>query len=271
MMGRNRTPHHPQSFHHGPLSAFNQEPGPMPYDPAALEELVEMQHMEMQRIISDNRVVIDSNTHLQRELTAAKDEIFRLNQVTCKLQTENEIQTRELIDGEMKLQAEIQASDLLRAEVVQSRIEIQQLNALRLELTTQLQGLTKEVNHLEAENQQLIDMMAPIEGMHKELIDARRAINYEKRLNEQQAEEKKAMKEKLISMACELEKLRAEKMNTESRARLLGGYESRNGSPEMGYPAGDYESRNGSPEMRYPASEGYHGDWKPYSNNGPWR
>ncbi|XWS34954.1 hypothetical protein CRYUN_Cryun21dG0081900 [Craigia yunnanensis] len=146
----------------------------------------------MQRIFAENRLIIDDNTHLQRELTAAKDEIRRLSQVTNKLQAGKDAQTWELIDRGMKLEAELHASELLREEIMQLRNEIKKLHALRLELTTQLQGLTKEVNHLHAENQQLIAMTAEVEGMHKELVDARRAFGYQK-LSEQQAEQKKAM------------------------------------------------------------------------------
>ncbi|XWS68867.1 hypothetical protein CRYUN_Cryun04dG0130700 [Craigia yunnanensis] len=155
----------------------------------------------------------------------------------------------------MKLEAELHASELLREEVMQLRTDIKKLNALRLELTTQL---TKEVNHLQAENQQLIAARTEVEGMHKELVDARRAFEYEKKLSEQQAEQMKALERNLISMACEIQKLRAEQMNTERRAQGLGGYGIMNGSPEIRYPGGAF-------------AEGYHGGRGPYSNHdSPW-
>ncbi|XP_022734689.1 protein FLX-like 3 isoform X2 [Durio zibethinus] len=261
MAGRNHMPQHPdsfQGFRNGPQPVLNQAPGPMHFHPAAREE-VEMQHREIQRIIAENRLIIDDNTHFQRELAAAKDEIRRLSQVTYKLQAGKEAQTRELIDRGLKLEAELHASELLREEVMHLRTEIKKLNALRMELTTQLQGLTKEVNHLQAENQQLIALRAEVEGMHKALVDARRAFEYQKNLNEQQAEQKKAMERNLISMACEIEKLRAEQMNADRRAQGIGGYRTVNGSPEMKYPDGAF-------------AQGYHGGWGPYSNHDPpWR
>ncbi|XWS22505.1 hypothetical protein CRYUN_Cryun29cG0041600 [Craigia yunnanensis] len=224
MAGRNRIPRHHDSFQgfRGPQPVLNQERGPMPFDPAAWEEVVEVQHREMQRIIAENRLIIDDNTHLQRELTVAKDEIHRLSHFTNKLQAGKEAQTRELIDRGMKLEAELRASELLREEVMQLRTETKKLNGLRQELTTNIQGLTKEVNHLQAENQKLIAVRAEVEGMHKELVDARRAFEYQKKLSEQQSEQKKEMERNLISMACEIEKLRAEKMIAERRAQGLG-------------------------------------------------
>lgn len=50
----------------------------------------------------------------------------------------------------------------------------------------------------------------------------RRAYEYEKKANEEQVEQKKAMEKNLISMAREIEKLRAEQLNAERRTWGLG-------------------------------------------------
>ena len=50
----------------------------------------------------------------------------------------------------------------------------------------------------------------------------RRAYEYEKKANEEQVEQKKAMEKNLISMAREIERLRAEHLNAERRTRGLG-------------------------------------------------
>nr|XP_048319139.1 protein FLX-like 3 isoform X2 [Ziziphus jujuba var. spinosa] len=181
-----------------------------------------MQHREMQRVLAENRHVIDDNTLLQRELTAAKDEIHRLGQVIPKLRAEKEANIRVLIERGLKLEADLHASEPLRAEVIQLRTEIQKLNSLRLELSSQVQGLTKDINQLQAENQQLVGMRADVDGMHKELVEARRAYEYEKKANEEQVEQKQAMEKNLISMAREIEMLRAEQLNVERRTRGLG-------------------------------------------------
>jgi hypothetical protein len=52
------------------------------------------------------------------------------------------------------------------------------LNALRQDLSAQVQRLTQDVNHAQAENQQLIDMRGDIDGMHNELIEARFEIEF---------------------------------------------------------------------------------------------
>ncbi|XP_048319137.2 protein FLX-like 3 isoform X1 [Ziziphus jujuba] len=229
-----------------------------------------MQHREMQRVLAENRHVIDDNTLLQRELTAAKDEIHRLGQVIPKLRAEKEANIRVLIERGLKLEADLHASEPLRAEVIQLRTEIQKLNSLRLELFSQVQGLTKDINQLQAENQQLVGMRADVDGMHKELVEARRAYEYEKKANEEQVEQKQAMEKNLISMAREIEMLRAEQLNVERRTRGLGFLSFSHFHTRGGV----YGVLNGSPEMRYPGvayGDGYGSPWGHYDRHGPSR
>lgn len=164
MAGRNHRPHHPE----GPRSVLIR--------PAALEEELEMQQREIQRIVADNRLVIDDNTLLQMELSAAKDEIHRLGKVIPTLRAEKEARVRDLMQRGLKLEADFRATEPLRAEVVQLRDEVQKLNTSRQELSSQVQGLTKYTNRLKAENQQLVYLRTDIDGLCKELVEARFAI-----------------------------------------------------------------------------------------------
>lgn len=261
MAARNHISRHPDSvrgFRDGPRPVLTRGLAPMHFHPMTLEEEIEIQRREMHRIISENRHAIDDNTHLQRELTAAKDEIHRLGQIIPKLRADKEAHTRELFDRGLKLEAELRASEPVRAEVVQLRAEVQKLNSSRQELTTQIKGLTKDVNRLEAENKQLIAMRADIDGIRSELVEARRAFEFEKKANEEQIEQKQAMENNLISMAREIEKLRAELLNTERRACGLGGsaYGLLNGCPDMRYPGGAFDND-------------YGGAWGHYDKHGP--
>lgn len=263
MAGRNRLPRQPEGFrgfHEGPPPPMYRGPGPLPIHPAALEEELEIQHRDMQRILSENRHVIDENVMLQRELAAAKDEIHRLGQVIPKLRADRELQTRELIDRGLKLEDELRAVEPLRAEVMQLRSESQKLNGLKKDLSAQVQNLTKDIARAKADNKQLHALKAEIDGLHKELMEARRAFGFEKKANEEQMEQKQAMEKNLISMAREIEKLRSEQINADVRGFGVG--------------AGGYGMYNGSPEMRY-ASSGYgdtygKGAWGgPYDKHGP--
>ncbi|KAI4313930.1 hypothetical protein L6164_026872 [Bauhinia variegata] len=240
MAGRHRMPRHSDGFRgyrDGPRPIMNRGPGLLPPHPAALEEELELQRRDIQNILAENRVVVDDNTILQRQLTAAKEDTYRLGQIMQKVQADKEAHTRELIERGRKLEADLRASEPLKAEVMQLRAEVQKLNSLRQDLLAKVQGLTQDINRLKTENQQIVAMRADIDRMRKELIEARRAYEYEKKANEEQVEQKQAMEKSLISMAREIEKLRAEQLSTDWTARGLGrgGYGMLNGSPEMRY------------------------------------
>ena len=189
MAGRNRMPRNPEGFRgfhdapphpdgfrgfrDGPPPIMNRGPGPLPLHPVVLEEELELQHREIQRIVTENRLVIDENTMLQSELAAAKDEIHRFGQIIPKLRADREVHARELIERGLKLEADLRAAEPLRTEVIQLRAEAQKLNASRQDISVQVQGLTQDVARLQAENQQLIAMRADIDRMRKELAEAR--------------------------------------------------------------------------------------------------
>ncbi|CAK9149335.1 unnamed protein product [Ilex paraguariensis] len=273
MSGRNRMPRQPdrfRGFQDTAVPIFHRGPGPLPPHPAFLEEELELQHRDIQKILVENRHVVDENVALQRELNAVKDEIHRLGEVIPKLRAEKETQTRELIERGLKLEAEDRAAKPLRTEIVQLRAEAQKLNALRQELSAQVQTLRKDITRVQADNQQVVAMRTDIDGMRKELMEARRVFQLEKQANEEQVGQKQAMEKNLVSMAREIEKLRAEQLNSERKVRGLGAgdYGMLNGSP-----AGDYGMLNGSPGRRHPGkaySDVYGGGaWAPYDKRGP--
>lgn len=264
MAARQRLPRHPEEFHgfrDGPRRALHRGPGPFPIHPAALEEELEIQHRDMQKILSENRHMMDENLILQRELAAEKDEIQSLGQVIPKLRTDREAQARELIDRRLKLEVELRSVEPLWKEVMQLRAEAQKLNGLRHDLSAQVQMLTNDINQAKAENKQADSLKADVDGLQKELMEARRAFEYEKKSKEEQLEQKQAMEKNLVSMAREIEKLRAEHLNGDRRSHGLGagGYGMLNGSLEMRYAGGTYGNMYGG------------GAIGPYDKRGPAR
>ncbi|KAK4423571.1 protein FLX-like 3 [Sesamum alatum] len=259
MAGRNRMSRHPENFRgvrEDPRQILHRGPVPLPPHPVALEEELDLQQRDIQRLLAENRQVIDDNVMLQRDLTAVKDEIHRLNQVIPKLHADRDAHRRELIDRGLKLEAELRAAEPLRADVVQLRTEAQKLSAQRQELSSQVQTLTKDINRLQTENKQVAAMKADIDKMRKELVDARRVYEYEKKGNEELLEQNRAMEKNLIAMAREIEKLRADQASADRRPRGVGGYVMLNGSPETRYP-GPYGDVYGA------------GPWGSYDKRGP--
>ncbi|XP_051149552.1 protein FLX-like 3 [Andrographis paniculata] len=237
MAGRNRMPRRPDNYrtvHEDPR--LIRAPMPHPPYPRALEEELELQQRDIQRLLADNRHVIDDNVMLQRNLTAVKDEIHRLNQAIPKMHADREAHKRELMDRTLKLEADLRAMDALRSDAVQLRAEAQNLKSQRQELSSQVQNLGKDISKLQTENKIIASLKSDIDKNSKELLDARRVFEYEKKGNEEIVEQNRQLENTIVAMARELEKLRSGLISADSRARGVGGYPMANRSPETLYP-----------------------------------
>ncbi|XP_021753814.1 protein FLX-like 3 [Chenopodium quinoa] len=259
MAGRNRMPRHPvnpHGFRDGPRPFFNRGPGPLPVYPVALEEELDIQHSENQRIAAENRHLLDENVNLERDLHAAKDEIHRLDELINKLRADHDLKFRGFIEKNLKIEADLRAAEPLRDEVMRLRAEAQKLNVLRQDLTGQIHGLTQEITRIRSENKQLSALRSDVDGIRNKLAEARKALEYEKKANAEQVQQKDSMEKNLMSMAREIEKLRAELLNVDRRGNALGGGTS-------------YAMYNGFPDTRYSgggsSADGYGGAWGPYN------
>ncbi|EYU29977.1 hypothetical protein ABFS82_05G032900 [Erythranthe guttata] len=254
-------PRYPISYrgaHEDPRSFMLRGPPPLPHPhPAHLEEELDLQQRDIQRLLSENRRVVDDNVMLQRDLAAVKDEIHRLNQsVIPKLQGESGTHRRELVERGLSLEAQLRSAEPLRKEVVQLRDEAKKSSSQRQDLSAQVQNLEKDVGKLQTENKKVASMKSDIDKMRKDVVDARRIFEYEKKGNEELVEQNRAMEKNLISMAREIEQLRAEQASADRRAIGARGYGMMDGSPETRYP-GPYGDVYGA------------GPWGTYDKLGP--
>ncbi|XP_077218994.1 DNA double-strand break repair protein [Tasmannia lanceolata] len=242
MAGRNRGPRRIDGRHgypdvpEGP--PFLRGPVPRPPHPALLEEELEIQHVEIRRLVGENRRLAEDRLGLQRELVMAKEEIHRMNVAIADIRANKEAHSRELIEKGLKLEADLRSTEPLRNEVVQLRTEVQKLNAMRQEMAGKIQSLSQDLNRLQADNQQIPLWRTEIDGLRQELVRARTAFEFEKKANAELMEQRQAMEKNLVSMAREVEKLRAEYNSADARPWGAGGaYGMKLGSPEGGFPA----------------------------------
>ncbi|KAL2899520.1 Protein FLX-like 3 [Bienertia sinuspersici] len=237
MSGRNRGPRddrrgYPQGGH----VVRSPMPRPPPPHPAMLEEEIEIQRGEMHKLLEDNRRLAEDRAVLQRELGVAKDEIHRMNLAISDIRGEHDAHSRELIDKGLKLEADLRASESFKKDAAQLRTEVQKLEKIKKELVGQVQSLSKDLAKLQSENQQMPHLKADIESMQQELMRARTAIDYEKKAKIALMEQKQAMENNMISMAREVEKLRAELTSSNGRPWASGAtYGMKRSSPETGY------------------------------------
>ncbi|XP_043719303.1 protein FLX-like 3 [Telopea speciosissima] len=231
MSGRSRMPRHVPE---GPYA----RPVPRPPHPALLEEELEMQHMDIRRLLADNRRLAEDRLAMQQELGVAKEELHRRNIAIADIHAKKEAHSRELIERGLKLEADLRATEPLRNEAIQLHSELKKLNALRQDLAGQVQTLKQDLARSQADNQQIPHLRAEIDGLHQELMHARSAFEYEKKANVELVEQRQAMENNLVSMAREVEKLRADLASADVRPWGAGGsYGIKLGSPEGGYPA----------------------------------
>ncbi|MCI14478.1 protein FLX-like 3-like, partial [Trifolium medium] len=172
---------------------------------------------EMRRLLSDNRRLIDDRMTLQRDLAAAKEELHRMNLAIGDIRAEHEMHSRELVDKNMKLESDLRSTEPLKNEVVQLRAEVQKLSSIKQDLSGKVQTLTKDVARLQSDNQQIPSMRAEIDGLHQELMRARTMVDYEKKANMEFMEQRQSMEKNMVSMAREVEKLRAELASMDGR------------------------------------------------------
>nr|CAD1825245.1 unnamed protein product [Ananas comosus var. bracteatus] len=127
-------------------------------------------------------------------------------------------------------------------------------------MSAKVQSMTKELKHLQTENQQMPILRAELDGLHQELMRTRTAHEYEMKASAEQMEQKQAMEKNLVSMAREIEKLRAE-LEKRGRDLFLALMECRKLTLRWGSPVGF---------ARLWCGQGFYGGgpWPPYDSRG---
>ncbi|XP_072951485.1 protein FLX-like 1 isoform X1 [Typha angustifolia] len=263
MAGRNRMPPHsmkgappPPPIHdypRGPMhpALLDDLRGPMlppPHHTAAImEERLAAQFQEIQALLVDNQRLAATHVALKQELSAAQHEFRRVSHGFAAAQADKDLEIREAYEKAMKVESELRAVEGMRTELIQVHGDIQKLNAARQELTSQTQALTQELSRGSADLQQVPAIKAEIETMKQEVQRVRAAIEAEKKGYGDNFEQGQVMEKNLISMAREVEKLRAEVANAEKRARAAAaagnqaaGYNANYRNPETSYAANAY-------------------------------
>ncbi|XP_065864047.1 protein FLX-like 3 [Euphorbia lathyris] len=172
MTGRNHMPSEAYNDRRGfppPRPSMLNPPLPHPpLHPARLEDKLEMQHVEIRRLLADNRRLMKDRMAFQKQLVAAKAELHRMNRV--------------------------------KNEAAQLRVEVEKLNSLKQGLLGQIQSLKQDLARSQTDNQQ-------IPHLHQELMHARKAIDYEKKANVELVQYRQAMEKDIVSMTREVKKL----------------------------------------------------------------
>lgn len=252
-------------IHEGPRMRVAPNP-----HPSVLEEQLELQEVELRRLLADNRALVEERAVLHGELQAGKDEVRHLNVIIADITTEKESYISKLVDKRRKLEAELIANEHLRDEIVQLRGEIEKLIVARKELSEEAASLMEELTRENFAKQQLPMLKEELDGLQQELIHVRTACGLEQKGNIELVEQRKAMEKNMVAMAQEIEQMRAELAKFEARPGGTGGtYGMQMGSPELAFtnPYEDSYSIHAGVSEKGPLHPPESSSWGTYDKN----
>lgn len=214
---------HPDHF--GP--GIHPPPGGFPlFDmmppPEIMEQKLATQHGEMQRLANENQRLAATHVSLRQELAAAQQELQRLQSQIGAVKNEKEHRMRDLLDKIARMEVDLQAAEPVKVELQKARADAQNLIASRQELISKVQQLTQDLQRTHQDVQQIPALMSELDGIRQEYQHCRATYDYEKKLYNDHLESLQVMEKNYVSMAREVEKLRAELANNVNLERVAG-------------------------------------------------
>ncbi|MED6133343.1 hypothetical protein PIB30_027509 [Stylosanthes scabra] len=215
---------------HGPFPGLSSAAGRRSLEslpsPQLLESKIAAQEAEIERLIGDNRKLANTHVALREALVAATQDVQKVKSHIRSIQTESDIQIRVLLDKIAKMEVDIRAGDSIKKELQQAHIDAQSLATSRQELSAQIQRATQELQKASSDAQSTPTLQAELDSLVQEHQRLRATFEYEKNKNIELVEEMKAKESNLISMAKEVEMLRAEILNVEKRVKAPNQFEA---------------------------------------------
>ncbi|KAL9251670.1 FLX-like 1-like protein [Drosera capensis] len=260
-------------------SQFGMGPRPLRTHPTIIEEHLAAQHREIQGLLHVNQGLAATHVTLRLEVESAQHKLAKMEQYASSVFSNEDTQMRELHEKAEKLEMDFRALEAMKAELMHVRADVKELTTVKQDLMGRVQLLNQDLGRATTDLQQLLASKAEIDRMRQELQQARyrASIEYEKKGYAENYEHGQVMEKKLVAMAREVEKLRAEMANAEKRARAAGAVGNAAGYAGNPYPTGfaghPYPSVGYG--MKLAGAENYShyghgpGTWAPYEAQRP--
>lgn len=136
--------------------------------PEIMEQKLATQHVEMERLATENQRLAATHGSLRQQLAAAQQELQMLDSQIRTSKSEREQQMRALMERTSKMEADLQAADRLKVELQQARTEAQSLVEVRQELISKVQKLNIELQRAHVDVQQIPTMMSELNHLRQE-------------------------------------------------------------------------------------------------------
>lgn len=184
--GRLPPPHHlrrplpgPGAGHHDmiPPEMHPHHGGFPPYDlpphPEIMEQKLAAQHVEMQKLATENQRFAATHGTLRQDLAAIQHELQMLHNHVGAIKSEREQQITVMLDKIGKMEADLQGAEPLKMELHKARTDAQNLLAAREELVSRVHQLTEDNQRAHMDLQQIPALMSELEGLRQEYHHSR--------------------------------------------------------------------------------------------------
>ncbi|KAF5799870.1 hypothetical protein HanRHA438_Chr07g0318551 [Helianthus annuus] len=247
--------------HHGGFPPYDMH---MPPPPEIMEQKIAAQHVEMQKLATENRRFAATHGTLRQDLATIQHELQMLHNHVGAIKSEREQQIMGLLDRIGKMEADLQGAEPIKMELNKARADAQSLLAARDELVSRVHQLTEDNQRAHMELQQVPALMSELESLRQEYQHCRQTYDYEKKIYNEHLESLQVMEKNYMTMASEVEKLRAElkkqaEIDRRTAAGPYAGYAGHNDKEASGhYPVGPnaYEDSYAAPQGRAPLPVG---------------
>ncbi|XP_068647977.1 protein FLX-like 2 [Aristolochia californica] len=209
-----------------------------------LEKKMAIQATEMEHLARENQRLAATHGTLRRDLVATQQEMQRVHARMGGIHTEGDIKIKGLLEIIAKMEADLRAGESMKKDLQEAHLEAKALVKSRQELNAEIEKVNQELKKAHADQENLPEMRDELDSLKHEHQRLRAQFEYEKGLNIEQVEQMHAMERNLISVAREVEKLRAEVFNAEKRALAATQYGNAYGSPD---PARSRSTTGGGP------------------------
>ncbi|KAL3848650.1 hypothetical protein ACJIZ3_010532 [Penstemon smallii] len=227
----------PAVMHPDPYGSVTRPPpGGFPHfemlpPPEVMEQKLSAQHIEIEKLATENQRLANTHGTLRHDLATANNELQLLHNHIADVKAEKEHQKRGIIDKISMMEVELEAARSIKMELQQARAEAQSFVAARQELISKVQQLTRDLQMAHSDAQQIPSLISELDSLRQEYQHYRATYDYEKKLYNDHLESLQVMEKNYMAMSREVEKLRAELTNT-------ANFDPRTGGPYSGYASG---------------------------------
>ncbi|KAL0350551.1 UNVERIFIED_CONTAM: protein FLX-like 2 [Sesamum radiatum] len=188
-----------------------------------MEQKLSAQHIEIEKLATENRRLAATHGTLRQDLATAKHDLQLVHAHIADVKSEKEQQMSGLIDKMSMMESELEAAESIKTELQQARAEAQSLVSTRQEQISKVQQLTRDLQSAHSEAQQIPSLMAELESLRQEYQHCRATYDYEKKLYNDHLESLQVMEKNYAAMSREVDKLRAELANSVNFDPRIGG------------------------------------------------